>query len=128
MYNMLQEELQWAVDDKEPYDFTHYLIVSKTYTEVASKLDQEDSRPQKRKKAQAASTSTFYFHPEDEVLHQHAVAHGSYDYTKQGDEGAADSKRAFHETGIRPQGHLILIEATNFSKVVQSLNDFVQAS
>ena len=48
MYSMLLEEIEWAVQEKEPYTFSHYLIFSKTYTETESKLDQEDSRPNKK--------------------------------------------------------------------------------
>ncbi len=81
MYSMLLEEIQWAIDDKEPYNFSHYLILSKTYTEVASKLDAEENRPTKKKKAAGTSFETMYFHPEDEVLHRHAVCHGGYDYS-----------------------------------------------
>ena len=50
MYTMLLEEIGWALEEKEPYTFSHYLILSKTYKEVDSKLDQEESRPTKKKK------------------------------------------------------------------------------
>ena len=40
MYTMLLEEIQWALEEKEPYQFTHYLIWSKVYNEVASALDE----------------------------------------------------------------------------------------
>src|SRR4051812_13861273 len=66
MYGMLIDELEAAIEDKEPYNFTHYLIISKTYHEIASALDQEDAPKQKKSKAGKASRETFYFHPEDE--------------------------------------------------------------
>lgn len=50
MYTMLQEEITWALEEKEPYNFSHYIILSKTYEEVESKLDVQESRPQKKKK------------------------------------------------------------------------------
>jgi len=31
---MLLEEIAWAQEEKEPYTFSHYLILSKTYIEV----------------------------------------------------------------------------------------------
>jgi protein BCP1 len=124
MYSMLQEEITWALEEGEPYDFTHYLIISKTYEEVASKLDEEEDRPQKRgKKAANASPETFYFHPEDEVLHKHAVCHGNFQYTHQHAEGHSDSKRAFQDYGIKPHGHFILIEATKFEAAVTDLKE-----
>ncbi|KAI7523864.1 hypothetical protein KC331_g18428, partial [Hortaea werneckii] len=85
MYNMIRSEIAAAVADQEPYNFTHYLLISKTYTEVASKLDAEDDRPQKKKKAAAAGGAepeTFYFHPEDEALHRYALGFCNYDFEK----------------------------------------------
>jgi protein BCP1 len=127
MYTMLLEEIQWALEEKEPYNFSHYLILSKTYTEIASKLDVEDDRPKKKKKAIARS-ETFYFHPEDEIFHKHAICQGGYDYTTQQDEGYSDSKRAFQEMGIKPQGHMILIDAPKFSAAVQEVAGYLKPS
>lgn len=126
MYTMLLEEIKWALEEKEPYSFSHYLLLSKTYTEVASKLDEEDDRPQKKKKASELDAQVFYFHPEDEILHRYAAEHGSFDYTTKQDEGHSDSKRAFQELGIRPQGHMILIEASDLEKAVKEVSDFLK--
>lgn len=111
MYNMLQEEIAWALEDKEPYNFSHYLILSKNYEEVESKLDMEEDRPQKKKKRSGKSEEQFYFHPEDEVLERHAQCFGSFEWTHQQDEGHSDSKRAFQDLGIKTGGSLLLIEA-----------------
>ncbi|KAK5938542.1 Mss4p nuclear export [Knufia obscura] len=67
MYTMLLEEIQWALEEKEPYQFSHYLILSKTYTEIASALDEEDDRPKKKKRA-AGAPEPLYFHAEDEMM------------------------------------------------------------
>ena len=128
MYNMLLEEIRWANDEKEPYQFTHYLIVSKTYTEVASKLDAEGDRPQKKSKKAATAAETFYFHPEDEVLQRHALATCNFEYSKQGEEGSSDSKRTFQELGVKPQGHLILIEASKFEGAVKAAGEYLGAN
>jgi len=128
MYKMLQEEVQWALNDKEPYNFEAYLVLSKTYTEVASQLDVEDhameeevakpkakrfksrmrALPRKKdagigKAKKEAGKEVFYFHPEDEVLHEEAIAYMDYKYTKVPEPGSADSKRAFSDFGIVPQ-------------------------
>ncbi|KAJ4352416.1 Mss4p nuclear export [Didymosphaeria variabile] len=50
-YKMLQEEIQWALDEKEPYAFTHYLVLSKAYMEVESNLPAAEQPPAKKKKA-----------------------------------------------------------------------------
>ncbi|POS80710.1 protein BCP1 [Diaporthe helianthi] len=120
MYSMLVDELEAAVEDKEPYDFTHYLVVSKTYNEVQSILDSET---QKRKKAKEESTM-FRFHPEDEVFQRHAVAYGSYPLTKD-DENVADSKRAFQEMGVKSMGYMALIEAAKFPEAVKKVAEYL---
>ncbi|PGG95919.1 hypothetical protein AJ79_09807 [Helicocarpus griseus UAMH5409] len=130
MYTMLLEEITWALEENEPYNFTHYLILSRTYEEVKSKLDEEEDRPQKKKKGGAADgkTETFYFHPEDEVLQKHALCYGGYQYTHQQEEGAADAKRAFHEFGVRPRGHMVLIEASRFEAAVNEVKEYLNPS
>ena len=128
MYNMLLEEIAWAIEDKEPYTFTHYLIVSKNYEEIESKLDLEESRPQKKKKKGGAdSRERFYFHPEDEVLERHALCSGSIEYTHKQDEGHSDSKRAFQELGIRTNGSLALIEAAKFEGAVKAVTEYLKS-
>ena len=124
MYNMLLEEITWAVEEKEPYEFTHYLIFSKTYHEVVSALDEENTPKQKKQKkaSRKESSEIFYFHPEDEVWQKHAAEFGSFQYQKEA--GGSDSKRAFQELGIKPEGHLILIEAAKFGEAVRSLQKF----
>ncbi|KAH7198120.1 protein BCP1 [Fusarium flagelliforme] len=123
LYSMLVDEVEAAVEDKEPYNFSHYLILSKTYQEMESKLDVEN---QKRKKAKEEA-GMYYFHMEDEVLHKHAVAHGNFNYTKE-DELAADSKRAFQEMGVKAHGHMILIEADKFPGAVKAVNEYLSAA
>ena len=130
MYKMLLEEISWAVEEKEPYTFTHYLVLSKTYCETESHLDQDDDRPKKKKKhlAKIASHEAFFFHPEDEVLQRHALAHGSFPYLRDGSSGDADSKRAFQEMGVKPQGHMILIEAAQFEEAIKAIDEYLRVS
>jgi protein BCP1 len=127
LYTMLQSELTSAISNQEPqYKFTHYLFLSKTYTEVASQLDAEDSQPTKKsKKAAAAKAEVFYFHPEDEVLRKHAVVSGGFEYEKQGEDGASDAKRAFQEMGVRPEGLFMLVEAGKFEKAVEGVVEYL---
>lgn len=131
MYTMLLEEIAWALEEKEPYTFSHYLILSKTYVEVTSTLDEEDNRPNKKKRKDTGAKQdkeTFYFHPEDEVLERQSICHGHFSYTKQEPEGHADSKRAFQELGIRPQGSMILIEGKAFEGAVKAVSEYLSPS
>ncbi|KAL8713024.1 MAG: hypothetical protein Q9220_002884 [cf. Caloplaca sp. 1 TL-2023] len=125
MYRMLLQEILWAVQDKEPYTFSHYLILSKTYSAVPSLLNEETNRPKKKMKSKAKEIregqSMYYFHPEDEVLQRHATTFGGFDYVKQTAEGDSDSKSTFHDFGIATRGHLILIEAAKLEAAVKAM-------
>ncbi|KFA46406.1 hypothetical protein S40293_07978 [Stachybotrys chartarum IBT 40293] len=123
LYSMLIDEVEAAVEDKEPYEFSHYLILSKTYQEVESTLNTGDRKSKKAK----GEPVVFYFHPEDEVFQKHAVAYGSFEYSKEG-EAVADSKRAFQEAGIRTMGHMILIEASKFAGATKAVQEYLSPS
>ena len=122
---MLLEEISWALEEKEPYAFTHYLVLSKAYTEIASELQSAEQPPSKKKKGGKKEEETFYFHPEDEVLQKHALAYGSFDYETPVDDGASDSKRAFQELGVKPKAHLVLIEKEKFEGAVDALKTYL---
>jgi protein BCP1 len=126
MYTMLVEEIQWARDESEPYNFTHYLVLSKCYTEIQSQLPSADAPKSKKQKAgKKDGGEVFFFHPEDEVLHKHALGHGMFEYDTPVDEGASDSKRAFQELGVKPMGHLTLIEAGEFEGAVEAVRKYL---
>jgi protein BCP1 len=122
MYKMLLEEINWAIEENEPYNFSNFLIISKTYTEIPSKIDALESRPQKKGKKGSSKSKNelFYFHPEDETI-QRSGEHASYKYVKEGGTGTADSKRAFSDFGIMPQGHIILVGKDELPKIVEGL-------
>ena len=124
MYKMLVEEISWAIDEDEPYNFTHYLIFSKLYREVPSTVDDENAPKSKKQKKSATKdfSRPFYFHPEDEVLQKHSTVFGDFEYQKE--SGESDSKRTFRELGIKPGGHLILIEAAKFKAAVEGIHEF----
>lgn len=125
MYTMLLEEISWALEEKEPYAFTHYLVLSKTYTEVQSNLPAAEQPPSKKKRNAGADGEIFYFHPEDEVLHKYAVGWGQWEYESPVDEGASDSKRTFQELGVKPGAHAILIEAGKFAEAVEAVKTYL---
>lgn len=152
-YGLLVDELEAAVEDGEPFDFTHYLVVSKMYTEVQSDIpneggdDDEDGEGGHRKKKQkklrvresrkdgaignGGSTSGplagyDFFHPEDEALHPFAIAHGIYPFKNEG-QNVADSKRTFQELGVRPVGHMILIKAERWAEAIEAVKAHVAA-
>lgn len=130
---MLLEEISWALEEKEPYAFSHYLIVSKTYQEMESALDEETDRAHKIKKRRTSrvkgtNSSLFYFHPEDEILQRYAKVYGGFDYVNQQAEGQSDARRTFNELGIKSQGHMILIEADQFGSAVNAIEEYFSHS
>lgn len=128
-YSMLLEEIKWAVDDDEQYRFSHYLLLSKVYTEVTSTLDQMNQQHVKRKKKSASKEpEIFYFHAEDEILAKYAIAKASFAFRNHPGSGASDSRRAFQEEGIDPQGFLLLFEADRFSTAIQALSSASDSS
>lgn len=120
MWSCMIDEIEAAVEDKEPYEFSHYLVVSRAYQEVASSLDQGERR---QKKAREEAGLQF-FHPEDEQMRKHALASGTYAFIKEGESGP-DSKRAFSEMGVKPCGFMMLIEADKFQPAVQSIAEYI---
>lgn len=126
MYGMLIDEVEAAVEDGEPYEFSHYVIVSKTYREIASALDVEEAPRMKKSKAgKGTGGEVFYFHPEDDILQKHAVAYGAFEYTRDEGEGMADSKRAFQEMGIKGQGLMILIGREQWEGAVKAMAGYL---
>lgn len=142
MYRMLLEEIAWAVEAKEPYMFSHYLVLSKTYTEVASVLDHDveaDDRiddngesvamqPPRRKRRKGEvenQADIFYFHAEDEKMAEFAIGRGGFDYTKKAEAGASDARRAFQEAGVRPRGHMILLDGSQFAAAVEAVEEYI---
>ncbi|KAG5355832.1 Protein BCP1 [Yarrowia sp. B02] len=110
MYKML-------LDETKDQDFDYFLVLSKTFTEAETSVDEEDERPSKKnKKGPGYKPETYYFHPEDEVIQEKSTQHGSYAFAKASQE--ADSKRAFQEYGIFPKGHLMLFKAKDLEAIV----------
>jgi protein BCP1 len=126
LFSMLLEEVAQVAQSNPAYNFSHYLVISKSYKEVESQLDQQDRKSSKKAK-KSPSNDTFYFHPEDEIFQRYAAGFGNFDYTTQVDEGQADSKRAFWDIGIMPQGHLMLFEKAQLEQAVPLVKQFLDA-
>ncbi|KAK9369142.1 p21-C-terminal region-binding protein-domain-containing protein [Lipomyces kononenkoae] len=120
MYRMLSDEMQRAVDNGENYRFDYYIIISKSFTEMESKLDDEDERPKKKKKSRDPKRSeTFYFHAEDEAIQRKSEHYMTYRFSRESQ--AADSRRTFQDYGISPQGQLMLISSSNFGHMIDEI-------
>ncbi|KAJ8103106.1 p21-C-terminal region-binding protein-domain-containing protein [Lipomyces tetrasporus] len=120
MYRMLYDEIQRAINTAEQYQFDYYIIISKSFTEIASRIDEEDERPKKKKKNREANRSeTFYFHAEDEIIQRKSEHHMTYKFSNEAQ--VADSRRTFQDYGISPQGQLLLISSNNFKEIIDEM-------
>ncbi|KAJ1650393.1 Mss4p nuclear export [Dispira simplex] len=135
MYRMLAEEIQWAVEDKEPYEFDYYIIVAKVYKEVQSTVDEKDDdgdevgghpkgkhANKSRKKGKFLDT-TFYYQPEEELLERHCELY--FDYKLSKSSTVSDSKRAFNEFGILPARRAFIVPVAKMTQFVENLASFV---
>lgn len=119
LYRILSEEIASKASSEPSYAFGHYILWSKSYTEIASKLDEEDDRPKKKGKSEKIKKEVFYFHSEDEILIKHASHRVQFQYSHENPE--SDSKRAFHDFGIKPTGELMIFTKEQLGKAVEEL-------
>ena len=132
MYRMLQEEITWAIEEKEPYTFSHYLVISKTYQETSQDYSVEDDVPMKKKKklepSQENQETVEDFHPENQVLRQHAMAFGDFPHLMEQATQDTGIGKVMQELGLRPRGHVILCKASDFAAAIRALEVSDQAS
>lgn len=134
MYKMLSEEMKEASKDSSDkssdFNFDYIFILSRAFLEQASDLDREERKFSKKSKPTSSSNpedstsslknkEVFYFHPEDELIHNHALYYHSFKYSTE--PQSSDSKRAFSDFGVYPLGHLILLETSKLSEMIEDL-------
>ncbi|CAG8511064.1 9432_t:CDS:2 [Paraglomus occultum] len=122
MYKMLIEEIQWAVDENEPYKFDWYLILSRTFKEIESTLGSESSGNKKKKKKKPDTLS--YFHPEDEIIEQNSDFIFDFKFTQQ--QASSDSKRTFYDFGVSTAMRLFILRGDKLQAVADELEKACQ--
>ncbi|KAJ3389648.1 Mss4p nuclear export [Lobulomyces angularis] len=122
MLKMTLEEIEWAVEEGEKFNFDYYLVPAKIYEEVESKIDNEgnlivmeETEPKKKKNKQS-NTTTLYFQPEDEIFQEYCEIKCDFKFSNPNQE--SDSKRTFQDFGIEPSRRLLLIKSENLKKVL----------
>ena len=131
MYRMLQEEITWAVEEKEPYTFSHYLVVSKKYQEE-TRVERAESDAPVQKKTKLGSAGEIQeisedFHPEDQVLRSHASAIADFRYQMVQVAQSSGLGRVMQDLGLKPRGHVILCKAPDFEAAVKAMNSLGQS-
>ncbi|GAA5910537.1 protein-transporting protein BCP1 [Sporobolomyces salmoneus] len=141
MFKMLQEELQWAIEDKEPYHFSHYLFLSRVFNSSTSSFDEDpnaavqQAQPtttkatgggKKKKKNQHVSNAeeekTWVYHAEDEWIQRFATESQVFEYTNTKRSADASAEDQF---GVDMRGQMMLVPAKKFDEVVGGMEGFI---
>ncbi|KAH7884050.1 p21-C-terminal region-binding protein-domain-containing protein [Phlebopus sp. FC_14] len=124
MYRMLVEEMEEAVEDGDPYTFTHYLFLSRVYrlTPEEEETMAAAQRNSKRYKSGGGSQlgrskdGVYGFHEEDEEIIKHATHTLTYSYTNA-------PPRDKESVGLDIAGRVMLVPADRFEGLVRTMGD-----
>jgi len=131
MYNMLTNEMKWAIDDNEPYRFSHYLFISRTYhltpDEESAFLNSAPARPKatskKSKKLttqpepELAPDGIYLYHPEDAFIKMFSTYSIDYQFS------SAPEPRERDSFGLDTRGRIMLVPAEKFPELVVKVNE-----
>ncbi|KAJ3572323.1 hypothetical protein NP233_g3160 [Leucocoprinus birnbaumii] len=134
MYKMLADELRQAISNNEPYNFSHFLFISRTYhltPEEESFLANSASRNSNKAKSPKKSRTTssqpepeppvdgiYSFHPEDEAIRALSLHTLDYKYTN-----APTEPREKDAFGLDVRARMMLLPAENFQALVDKLQE-----
>ncbi|PVU94954.1 hypothetical protein BB561_002139 [Smittium simulii] len=127
MLKMLFEEIQWAIDDKERYNFEWYIMLSPIYREIAptsEQLQHEEILPNQLQKDNSSkkprtSEKAFYFHPEEEFIEPFAEYMFDFRFSKY--KRAADSRNSFTDFGLLPLRRCFIIHKSQMLPIYNKL-------
>jgi len=117
-YRMLEEELRWAMEDNEPFRFSHYLFISQTYRpspEEVAELEASASRSKRHKAVPKPKlTDVVPMHPEDEEIAQFASHVVDFPYIN-------TQPRDGESFGLDTSVRMMLVPADRFPQLVQAI-------
>jgi len=124
MYRMLAEEMKQASDENKPYQFSHYVIITRTYmlsaedeAELASDPPSKKAKQSKPLLGNASGTGVvFSFHPEDECIQKFTSFTHDFSFTR----AQPREKDAF---GLDVRARMMVIPAEKFSQLVQTIQE-----
>ncbi|KAI0089889.1 p21-C-terminal region-binding protein-domain-containing protein [Irpex rosettiformis] len=119
-YKMLAEEIQWAVEDNNPFRFSHYLFLSQIRKLSAEDVAELEKRvpPTKRQKAgtetTGSQTKVFPIHPEDEEIAKLSIFTTDFPYSNSITPDA-------ESLGLDLGGRLMLMPAERLPQLVDAI-------
>ncbi|GAA5936136.1 hypothetical protein JCM10213_004690 [Rhodosporidiobolus nylandii] len=146
MYRMLEEEVGWAKEDKEPYDFHSLLFLSRVFRSTASQLEEDPNAALEAQNAVLAGSSTggkkkggkkkktgqhvgseekekeqvWLYHAEDEFIGKFATHSHVFSYTNAKRDAAGEE-----QFGVDARGQLMLVPFSKFGEIVSGMEAFV---
>jgi len=122
MYKLLSDEIRWAIEENEPYQFSHYLCISRTYRiseddENAMEGVESTAPPAKRQKSapnKPHGLRTYSYHSEDELWEKFGSHVLDFKFTRQ-------VPRDAESIGADTAGKLMLLPAEQFPLLVTEM-------
>ncbi|QRW05880.1 hypothetical protein RhiLY_04879 [Ceratobasidium sp. AG-Ba] len=115
MYKMLEDEIQWAVEENEPYDFENLIVISRCFRfsdeEENTSSATKPNKKQKRKGGEIRS-----YHAEDECIAQVGVMQANYEFTHR-------PPREPESFGVDLAGRVTLFPRSKLHELVVSLQE-----
>ncbi|KAI9188524.1 p21-C-terminal region-binding protein-domain-containing protein [Polychytrium aggregatum] len=132
MLKMLLQEVDKAIQESKPFKFEYYIMISKTYKEVESQLEQDsdgedkvESQEASKKNKKQRLVTVYYFQQEDELIEEFADFSYDYKFSKEG--SSSDSKRAFQEYGIDPSRRVFVIHRSKLPEILKRFEKVLSA-
>ncbi|KAF9645024.1 hypothetical protein BDM02DRAFT_3149483 [Thelephora ganbajun] len=119
MYRMLADEIKWAVEEDEPFNFKYYLILARTYhlsPEELKDLGQNSDRSKRRRGQVNANDIPCFFHPEDEQFQQASMYSVHYPFTNA-------QPREPDAFGLDTRGCLMLVSSDRLPHLISDMQD-----
>ncbi|KAG9119969.1 Mss4p nuclear export [Ceratobasidium sp. 392] len=115
MYKMLGDEIQWAIEENEPYNFDNFIVVSRCFRFS----DEEESasgaiQPTKKQKRKGGALRSY--HVEDECIEQVGSVQADYEYTNK-------PAREPDSFGVDLGGRVMVFPQANFAKLVLTMQE-----
>ncbi|KAG8719724.1 Mss4p nuclear export [Ceratobasidium sp. 394] len=115
MYKMLRDEVQWAIEENEPYNFENFIVISRCFRfsdeEENTLVANQPTKKQKRKGGVLRS-----YHAEDECIEQVGTVQADYEFTNK-------IPREPDSFGVDLAGRVIVFPQAEFSKLVSIMQE-----
>ncbi|KAG9083625.1 Mss4p nuclear export [Ceratobasidium sp. 370] len=115
MYKMLGDEIRWAIEENEPYNFENFIVISRCFRFS----DEEENAPgasQLTKKQKRKGGALRSYHVEDQCIEQVATLQADYEYTNK-------VPREPDSFGVDLAGRLVVFPHVEFPKLVSIMQE-----